>query len=313
MKNRRRESFSGLHYYTLYQDSPRHWYLKYALGLIPIYTKPPLIKGGCLAEAKAAYWKTRNPEDLIETYTTEMQDRHKEYEDKNIYKRDVEVGIALLDAWYQTWNEEDEKDWETIEYEKEYNLKIGPSPGFDFTVRPDRVVKNKRTGIYFVVDDKSSGWSPVKPIEMAKNDHQLTAYIWALNRVHPEWKINSGIIDVMYSSSRAKVPNPVCNRSEPIIRREDDLKRFEMQLVGLIIEISQKYQALSKYPCWMLFPRAGTFDGMFGCDYEGICNREVKPGTVPVGFKRDDWSNEMEVIKHIPNFDIDSWKLEVRK
>ena len=101
-QTRRRESPSGLHYHTLYLQNPRHWFLKYALGLIPIYTKPPLIKGGCLAEAKAAYWKTRNPEDLISTFVEEMESRYKEYEEKNVYAKDLEVGIALLDAWYQT-------------------------------------------------------------------------------------------------------------------------------------------------------------------------------------------------------------------
>jgi len=304
----RRESPAGYHYYYSYLENPRNWYLKYVLGLKPRFTPPPLVKGGCLHEAIASYYQNNFSLDAaLETYTTEMESREEDYEKPLEFRRDMYVGVEMLTHWHGVWGERDQETYDVIEIERGYEFNIGPGGKLRFTVRPDRVFRDKETGYYYVLDSKTSTWSVDKTIQQADAEDQLTAYIWAMNKAHPEWKVNSAMIDVMYarmSRDKERITSQNSVRSDPIYRTQSSLTIFEMNIVGIIIETTQKVKALATTPWPLLFPRNGRIAGLFSDPYEALSRIDVKPGMIPAGFVKDEWHEVRELVEQI---DLDEW------
>jgi hypothetical protein len=197
---RRRESPAGYHYYYSYLENPRNWYLKYVLGLKPRFTPPPLVKGGCLHEAIASYYNNAfDIDSALETYTQEMESRSEEYEKQTDFRRDIYVGIEMLWDWHNTWAYKDKGRYNVVEVEKGYEFNIGPGGKLRFTVRPDRVFQDKETKKYYILDSKTSTWSVEKTIQQVDAEDQITSYIWAMQKAHPEWGVDSAMVDVMYA------------------------------------------------------------------------------------------------------------------
>lgn len=305
---RRRESPAGYHYYYSYLENPRNWYLKYVLGLKPRFTPPPLVKGGCLHEAIASYYQNNfSLEKALTTYTTEMESREEEYEKREEFARDVYVGIEMLTHWHNTWSESDQEKYEVVETEKGYEFNIGPGGKLRFTVRPDRIFKDRDTKKYYILDSKTSTWSVMKTIQQVDAEDQITSYIWAMNKAHPEWKVNSAMVDVMYARmnrDKDRITSQESVRSDPIYRTDKDLIIFEMNIVGIIIETTQKVKALASTPWPLLFPRNGRIAGLFSDPYEQISRLDIKPGVIPAGFVRDEWGEVQELVEQI---DLDEW------
>lgn len=308
-KERKRESPSGWHFYSLYMQNPKHWYLKYALGLRPAYTKPALLFGGAFHEGVEAVHKKDSVDAGIGAFKNALKERKNEYEDVEQYETDLQRGPRMLDYWYQKWSKEDKERYENVYIEKEFEFGLGPGKRFKFTVRPDRVVKERRTGFYYVMDTKTTGWSISRTIATADSDDQLTSYIWAMKNAHPDWNIDGGIVDVVYNRNGAA--NIEADRSVPIYKSDQELKIFELTLVGLIAEVSQKYRDLKKYPWPLLFRRHGFVDSLFGCEYGELCKGEPpKPGVIPPGYVRDEWAEVDYVLQNVPDFNLDAWTLE---
>lgn len=303
----RRESPSGWHYYALYKTCPRKWYIKYILGLRPVYTKPPLIFGGVIHEAIAAYYNSGfNIDTLIETFEGELASRQGEYESSADFLDNMAKGKFMLDKWVSTWRDYDMSDLEILEVEKQYTLKVGPPEDpMDFTVRPDRVVRRKSDGRIVIPDVKTTGYAVDKAIQGAKYDDQLTSYVWAWNKAHPEDTTDTAQVDVMYA--RGKVAK--AERSEDIIITRYALAQFEMGLYGLIKEITQKVIALKEFPNLLLFPRNGRECGLFGCEYEPICRQNITPDTPVHGFNRDPWVEVEEAIKKAQGWNLEQFGL----
>lgn len=296
----RRESPAGYHYYYSYWSNPRNFYLKYVLGLKPKYTSPPLVFGAAIHEAIADYYLTKSIDTAIETFQNEMTLRREEYEDRAKWEEDFTRGPMMISDWYETWGEYDEQHHEVLEVEKGYGFWIGPDEAFYFTVRPDRVFKNKTTNVIRPFDTKTSGWSPTKPVGQADSEDQITAYIWALNKAHPEWGVKDAIIDVMYNRKNSYDSH----RGDPIYRTKLDQKVFELNIVGTIIEVTQKVKALKTLPWPLLFPRNGQLAGIFGDPYESISRLDIQPGEIPPGFVRDEW---IDIDSILDNVNLDQW------
>lgn len=311
-KQQRRESPSGLHFYTLYADNARHWYLKYILGLVPRYTKPALIFGGAMHEAMAAFYQNiKDPkadEMLFDAFCKELNERKDEYEDPNQYQTDEQRGLSMLGCWYHDIGQYDGDDYEILEVEKQYETPLGPDDCFVFTARPDRALRSRKDGKVYVDDTKTTGWSLSKAIESHKRDSQMTSYIWTLRKHHPDWDLQGGRFDALFQ--RGATGKPQARRSEVIYRTEQELRLWEIQFVGLIIEVSQKVKALKEGIPWpLLFPIHYRIEALFGCEYEGICDREIKPGEIPPGFKLDSWSEDLDaVLERVGEYSLEDWK-----
>ena len=303
VKEKKRESPAGYHYYFSYLDNPRNFYLKYVLGLKPRWTAPPLIKGGAMHEAREKFLRTFNVQEMLDTYSEEMTSRMDEYEDKGQGKADLEQGLAMLSQWAFDLGKVYAEDYEILEIEQEHTLYIGPEQRYRHTVRPDTVVKDKKTGVVSVVDMKTTGWSAHKAVQQAAGEDQITSYIWAMEKEKPELKCRQAIIDVLYSRKNKNGFSPTeVYLSDPIRRTQLDLKIYELTIVGLIMEITQKVMATKNGVPWpLLFPRNGRISGLFDDPYKDIARLDIKPGDVPPGFVADDWASDMdEFINQVP-------------
>jgi len=239
-----------------------------------------------------------------------MQDRREEYEDQEKYITDLERGKKMLQKWIETWAEFDEVNYEVLGIEETYEIPFGPEDAkMLFTVRLDRVYKDKQTGNVYVVESKTTGWSVMKMFENTARGDQITAQIWALSKAHPEWNCNSAIIDVLYNRGRVFQ----CERPGPsVYRTKSSLKIFELGMWSTIVEITQKVKALQAGTPWpLLFPPHKNYCRLFGCSYDTLCDSNIQPGETCPGFRRDEWVSD-EVLKRlqkVQNWSLDDWEL----
>lgn len=303
MKEKRRESPAGFHFYSLYKKCPRKWYLKYIQGLQFRYTEPPLLFGGAMHEALAAYYKEGlELEAALTAFYNEMEERGKEYFKEERYQQDLEKGPAMLEEYDNTWREHDKKRYKILEIEKQHDVYFGPDNAFYLTVRPDRVFKDRQTGRVFPVESKTTSYSVGKMFQGTEMDDQVTSYIWALKKVHPEWNIEECLIDVLYK--KGKVVRT--ERPGVALRTKGELTLFEMEMLGTILEITQKVRSLEELPWPLLFGCNRDHCKQYGCAYQGICRTNLKPDEVPPMFQKDEWISEMdELVKRVQDFKLE--------
>jgi hypothetical protein len=88
--------------------------------------------------------------------------------------------------------------------------------------------------------------------------------------------------------------------------------QFEDGMYGTILEITQKVLALQHYPWTMLFPRNGRICGLFGCEYEPICRKQIAPGEKVPGYSLDPWVGEVEKWLAVAQSWGEDWLAESR-
>lgn len=305
-EERRRESPSGWHYYALYRQSPKKWYNKYVLGLKPAKTSPPLLFGGAMHDAFAVYYSNNGSLPMTQDrFRRFMVDRKDEYADPAKYLEDFNRGPKMLEVFDEKIGKDDFQRYDIIETEKGYEVPVGP-PGQElmFTVRPDRVFRNKTSGVYVVMESKTTGWSIDGMFKNTERGGQVTSYIWALRKMHPEWDVQGCYIDVIYNRKS------VFDAARPgmAFRSKYDLGIFEMSLYGTIVEVTQKYLALQTTPWPFLFP-CTCDNSQFECEYANICSSAIGPDEIPPGFVKDPWTKEMtEVMKKTQTFTLENMK-----
>ena len=159
------------------------------------------------------------------------------------------------------------------------------------------------------MDTKSTGWSLDMVFKSNALNDQITSYIWGVNKKHPEWKIDTAQIDCSYGR-KTKFESQI---GMEIYRSKSDLAQFEMSLYGLILEVSQKYKSLSKYPWPLLFPRNGGNCFKFNkpCSYSKVCRMNIPIGKVPPGFKLDPWASlDADLTKAQASFDLGKFEIK---
>lgn len=298
----RRESPSGWHFYSLYRGCPRRWYLKYIQGLKYRYTGKALIFGGVMHDAIEAYYSSGLKIDkALEIFNDELQSRKGEYEKEDDFKKDLEEGPIMLSKYDETWREHDSEKWEILELEKQHTIFFGPDDSFKLTVRCDRVVRDKELKKIYPVETKTTRYSIPGMFANTEMDDQVSSYIWALQKVHPEWKVDSCLIDILYK--RGGVVD--CQRPGFATRGSRELMIYEMELLGTILEVSQKVASLEEIPHPFLFPCNRDHCKKYGCEYDKICRVNLKPGEVPPMYTQDSWKREMEEeMKNVQTFNL---------
>lgn len=286
---RRRESPAGIHYYGLYRECPRKWYLKYPMGLRPLHTAPALLMGGAMHEALAVYYENFNLQRAQKVFREALSDRKPEYADGTKFTEDFNRGPRMLEEFHEKVGKVDALDYDVIEVEHEYQIPFGPD-NFLFTIRPDRVLQKKLNRLYYPVETKTSSYSLTSAGVTADRSDQVTGYLWALSRVHPDWNIGGCLIDIIYNK---KSVFDAARMGTPAYRNKHELIMFEMGLYGTVVELTQKYKSLEHYPWPLLFPQHRAACSHWGCEYLGICFTNLQPDEVPPGFIKDDWKSDM--------------------
>jgi len=305
-KEARRESHAGYHFYNLYRCCPRKFYIKYVLGITPFYTKPPLIFGSSFHEAKATWYLEQNEKAAINKFEDEMDSRETEYENQTKYLTDRERGRLLISTWIDHFGKNDLKYYNVIAVEEQLTV-ILPN-GYILTVRPDAILQQKSTGLYYGMETKTSGWSEIKAALAVKAGNQASAYLYASKKHYP-FPLECIIPDVSYQ--RQSVIKH--KRPEMVYRNTRQLQDYEFGLLATLTEISQKIRSLNKYPVSMLFMRNTEWCTSYNspCEYLDICRTELTQDP-PYGFKHDPWV-EYDSIVSI-NYDLfDRVEVEVKQ
>lgn len=281
----RSSSPAGHHFIQLYNTNKWNFYLKHVLGLEPVKTKPPLIFGGAIHDAKESLYLYEDPDFAIELFHTILENRKPEYEDSTQYEKDYERGGKMLMTWCNTYLQTDLETMEIIEVEGSHTFDL--ANGMHTTVRWDLLARQKSTGSVYLFDTKTTGWSIPGTYTSVQNDDQSTMYLLALKKVYPElYRRSVGLIpDIMYQ--RQNVVK--AERPGIVLRTERELIEYEQELIGLFVEMSQKVQHLQQNPDWpphMLFPRNGKDESMFkGSEYHDIYRSPLPKDKPPVGFR----------------------------
>lgn len=305
MPTGKRESPAGFHFYGTYSECRRKFFFRYILGYKPRYSARALLFGGVIHNVLESYYtgSIQTLGGLTEDFDREMEKRRADYESSEDYTADLADGVVMLTEWYRTWHEHDKETYDIIEVEQPYEFSIGPNEEFRFTVRPDVILRHKRTGRYFVKDIKTTRYSDTVTFKSQQCQDQMTSYLWAIDKMHPEWSIESAIVDCMYKRGK------VCKATrDTIYRNEYHKAQFEVGMFGTISEVTQKSQALEELPAEMLFPRDGSQCAKFGCDYIDICRSPANPERVPPGFVRDEWTDVGELKKIKKEEDLRVWR-----
>lgn len=313
--SRRRESPSGFHFYNLYRSSPAAWLFKYIFGLRPAHPKPPLIFGGVMHEAMEYYYAAEcDVEIAIEGFRASLLLRHNEYEEEVKYQEDLARGPGMIQKFHEEIGCRDLETYEVLELETQYDIPLGPPDNpMLFTVRPDRIFRNRLTHVVTPMEMKTTGWSLDGMFKKTERSDQVTSYIWAVAKKHPEWNVDGCHIDVLYSRRlKSGAFNHEAKRPGKAFRSKYDLVLFEMGMYGTIIELTQKVLALGMTPWPLLFPV--THNDEFETEYEMLFKSPIQPDDPPPpGFVKDDWKQEMDaIVKKTQTFNLDQFKYELK-
>ena len=292
-----RESFLGGHFIETYQKCPWLFFLKYVLGFQANSSKRYFIRGQAIHSAIEYYLTSNQTIDDIQItqhIPTIYIDMHmNDYKDEDIYLSDRELVFHMIYEWlyeYLSFNPDIDK-YETIEIEKQHIITL--ENGFPLTVRVDRLVRSKETGRLIVIDTKTTKNSPAKTINSFRLGNQGLMYLYAINQVYNE-KPAGVIVDVLVGSALKYSFKAEPFRSSLITYKDYDFVQWEMNIIGVLSEITQKVKTYyeGQLPPEFLFPRNPSNCSFMGCPYSDICRQPHQPNKLPPGYTRDSWVDE---------------------
>jgi hypothetical protein len=285
LSSEQRESYAGWHFISAYLEDPYGWYLKYIRGFKPKYTKPPLIKGGAIHAAVQIAYQIQNSDQVTLAYRELIGARKSEYESIDQFNADRTDGIAMLKKWYEEWMAYDEATYNWLSIEESYVIEL--ANGMFITVKPDRIFQQKEDGKIVFFDTKTTGWSIGKSYSQNQGIGQVDSYLLAGAQLFPNHAILGLVYDIMYKrQSVVKAERPGI-----VQRSERELAEFELMIIGLLIELTQKVKSLDLYPPHFLFARNGKNESYFGTEWPYIYRAPLPPqGEAPVGYTIDDWT-----------------------
>lgn len=292
-----RESSAGYHFLNTYQNCAWKFYIKYCIGLRPTFSAPALSFGSAIHGAVAAFLLGKDHQGEFRRLMHEMR---KAYEREEDYVLDANRGLVLLATWVTEVGENLRSDFDVLSAEEELTV---PLPnGYVVTARPDAVLapKSKRDAKHrpgYILETKTTRWGRDLVEETLQNADQITTYIWATRKIHPDWNIEAVIPNVMYQN-KSKIG---VGLGDLIFRTNQDLVDYEQQAMGLLTEVSQKVLGLLDYSPHHLFSRNTSWCGSYNkpCEYLGIC-RNARFDPVPTGFVREDWE-DLAKVKEVAN------------
>lgn len=292
-KQQRRESHAGFHFYNLYQNCPRKFYLKYCMRLMPKYTSYALVHGAAFHEGKAVFYSTKSEKKALKKLEREIEDRRGELEDAAQVDRMLERGHILLQSWMYQQGFNDLKNFKVFEVEKQHHLYLGEDKALYITVRPDTILETQN-GDLIIMETKTTGFSYKTTAIGVQAGDQATSYYAAVKAKYPDRNVLYVQPDISYWSSRSDNIDTITHyRADPVMRSSREIDDWQMGLHFLINDITQRVQLVQdgKARAEAVFPRNTSWCNSFSkpCEYIDIC-RQTKvsgKGRAPAGFRRD--------------------------
>lgn len=299
-KAKRRESSSGFHYVNLYQCCQRKFYFRYVKGWKPAVTPAPLIFGSAFHEAKAAFYQGESEKKAIQVGMKVIGESAHELENAEVAE-ELEFRLPhLMHYWVEAFGRNDLVEYKVLAVEKELVVPIKGTP-WVMTIRPDTILENKMSGMKFVMETKTSGFSHRLTTEAVVAGDQATAYLWGVKKMLYE-DVYAVLPDVAYWNSRSKnLENIAMVRSDVVMRSDYALEMFEMGMSRLFTEVNQKMAAVGSVDVRVLFPRNSFYCLSYSkqCEYTGVCMEECEGRKCPGGLKQERKSKERALGKYV--------------
>ncbi len=314
LSEKKGSSSAGHHYIQAYNQNKWGFYLRYVRGLEPIHTKPALLFGGNIHDAKEAFYVSGGNIDFtLKTFEAVHRSRLKEYESSQVAAKDIEDGKKMLFHWASSTGHDDFNKYDIVEVEGSHEFELANK--MKASVRWDLLVRSKDTHKYYLFDTKTTRFSITASYNSVENQDQVTMYLLALKKVYPDYyKECVGLIpDIMYKKQS------VVSSERPgiVMRTPREILEYEQEIIGLHIELAQKIQALRDgFPtelAHMLFPRNGKDDSYFGSEWPNLYRQDLPkdPYKAPLGYKVN-----TEVVERgpaIPSMDKITYPLDIQE
>lgn len=281
-----REGLGGGHFYDTFRSCPRKWFLKYVLGLKERTFAKALNYGSAVHEAFSEFYKDWNKDTLIDVTLQRIDESRDKYYKLIDYQNDRNRAVDSLTAWYSRFGVSDKETFDVVENEEEHVSTL--SNGVEFRIRPDRIMREKKTGNVYIFDTKTTGVGLDKMFNKTAFSDQPTMYSKVMK---PKFGDNfSGwITDCLYS--RRSVHQ--CERSTPVIIDEDRTLTWELGFMSDIEDLTNRYELYKegKLPSSYLFPARKGACSVWGCPYSSVCHVALNEGINPsdYGFDKDEW------------------------
>ncbi len=277
---------SGFWFIQLFNDRKYEWFLRYIKGYVGIYTNPPLIFGSAIHKAKEYFYTYDGDyEGAVEVLEVYLKEREGEFASPKAFTDCLTKGPVMFTTWANTWAEKDKLDFKLIE--AEMRLRPQMSNGFKMNVKLDAVVTKISNGMSYIMETKTTGYSVDIAYQSVELQDQATCYLWAIRKERPDLQVIGVLPDIMYKRQS------VCRADRPgvVTRSDRELKNFELELIGLFQDMTNRYKKYKAgYPAALLYPHNGAAVSKFGTDYPRIYRAALPPeGQAPEGYKLDPW------------------------
>lgn len=280
-------SLVGHHFISSYQDCPRRWYLQFEQRIVPRYVGKALTFGIAWHKAIEVFYSAQELGTAIQAGLEVIEDaianqRYEYSEDADV---DHERFRPMFEHWVSAIGRPTLATHDVLSVEE--TLEIELANGFRFTGRLDEVMQERDTGAIWIQEHKSTSFSLGGMERTVALGDQVPGYILLWRRNYPDKAslLLGCKLDVTYARGRSLEA-----QQSRLAYSEDDLARLELNLNGLLSEMSQKLSASREgVTDALLFPRNGSACSRFKCPYESICRQFVDDKTMlPQSLKRLD-------------------------
>ena len=277
------------------------------MGFQPKHLTVPLASGGAFHDGKAEYYLTWSMDKGLKELKESFLERAEMLDDEVDRGKVLHRLRIMFASWVDDIGKNDEGNYKIIEVEKEWKIKF-PN-GFVATARPDAVVQNRKTGVYYIFETKTSSFSVGLALQTVLLGDQATMYSYGFKQRWPNRKFGGVIPDITYWNSRSTDTAKIINYREDIVRRTPyELKAFELYTMAVLEDLAGRVRAVEDgvtEPIVAFGPnRSWCFSYHHTCEYADICGKDLRPDDVPNGFVRDPWRTEDDVTKLQNAFDL---------
>jgi hypothetical protein len=287
-----RESFLGGHFFSVYNECPRKFFMRYVCGLKAVGGERHFVRGQAIHSGLEYFFTYgKDPEVCLKTAQTYMELNRRKLGDA--YEDDYDLVSDMLTEWVKNNSERysTEQSPRVLACEQESMLTL-PN-GFQLTVRFDRVEEDSY-GRICIIDTKTTGRSFSSAYDGLLHGDQAISYCIAGQQAYGE--LFRGVIgEVLVGKMLKAGPVSSTHLTPRITYGTYPQQQYMIGMIGLISEITQKVKALrfQMYPAELLFYRKTDRCSWLGCEYRDICRRNIQPeNPLPGGFVRDEWFSD---------------------
>jgi hypothetical protein len=281
-------SAAGYHYLNLYQCCQWKWHLRHNLGLEPLKLSRFLIFGQVFHLVKEAFYK-REIVDLDQMQALmrgALTARRELYERQQDFDDDIVRAPVMLQKWHETFGATDFDNYDILAVEEPMTFAL--PMGFEMSVRPDVVVRERESGRIYCFETKTTSRSASEMAKRVECEHQVDAQTLGVNN----WLSNvqgisgecSGVIpDIIYKRQS------VCTATRDVIisRTKKELADARLSWAGIFAELaSKRLQLEGGVVPEALYSRNGSWCGNFSCEYKAICTSRFEGA--PPGYMKSE-------------------------